>query len=94
MPKCTYCEKTYENPRGITVVNSATGSARHYCSSKCRKNAEMRRKKRKWAKPRKGEKVVIEEEEEKVEIAEEEEKEKTKADEKPAKEGKKQEGKK
>jgi len=49
MPKCTYCNKNYESPRGITVVNSATGHISYFCSSKCRKNAEMKRKKKKWS---------------------------------------------
>jgi len=50
MPKCNYCDKQYEWPKGVTVVNSRTGEIKYFCSSKCRKNAEMKRKKRKWAK--------------------------------------------
>ncbi|HCX45377.1 TPA: 50S ribosomal protein L24e [Patescibacteria group bacterium] len=49
MPKCTFCNKDYEFPRGTTVVNSISGAIYYYCSSKCRKNAEMKRKKRKWS---------------------------------------------
>ena len=50
MPKCTYCGKMYEPPYGTTVADSVSGVIRYYCSSKCRKNAVMKRKKRKWAK--------------------------------------------
>jgi len=50
MPKCNYCGKQYEWPRGITVVDSSSGQIRYFCSSKCRKNAEKKRKKRKWTK--------------------------------------------
>jgi len=49
MPKCSYCSKNYEFPRGTTVVSSISGNIKYFCSSKCRKNAEMKRKKRKWA---------------------------------------------
>lgn len=47
MPKCTYCGKDYELHKGLTLVD-ATGKIKHFCSSKCRKNAEMGRKKRQW----------------------------------------------
>jgi len=53
MAKCTYCTKDYEAYLGIQVVDSVTGNIRYYCSSKCRKNAEMKRKKRKWTIPKK-----------------------------------------
>ena len=53
MPKCTFCSKQYEIPKGTTVVDSTSGHINYYCSSKCRKNAEMKRKKRKWTKPKK-----------------------------------------
>jgi ribosomal protein L24E len=55
MPKCTYCNKEYKFPKGISVVDSIKGEIKYYCSSKCRKNAEMKRKKRKWAIPKEGE---------------------------------------
>ena len=43
MPRCIFCKKQYDFPRGVTVVKSSDGAIRHYCSSKCRKNSEMRR---------------------------------------------------
>ena len=51
MPVCSFCKNTYKFPRGITVIQK-DGSVRYYCSSKCRKNAEMGRfsKKVKWVK--------------------------------------------
>jgi large subunit ribosomal protein L24e len=51
MPACSFCKTNYEFPRGTTVVLK-DGSIRFYCSSKCRKNAEMGRlpKKVKWVK--------------------------------------------
>jgi len=51
MPKCSYCGQTYEFPKGLTVVESISGKIRYFCSSKCRKNYEMGRKKRKWTIP-------------------------------------------
>ena len=49
MPVCSFCKKSYEFPKGTTVVQKDS-SVRHYCSSKCRKNMEMGRlnKKVKW----------------------------------------------
>ena len=51
MPTCSFCKESYEFPRGITVVQK-DGTPKHYCSSKCRKNAEMGRDNRKvkWVK--------------------------------------------
>ncbi len=51
MPACSFCKQGYEFPRGTTVVHR-DGTAKYYCSSKCRKNAEMGRdnKKAKWVK--------------------------------------------
>ena len=48
MPKCTYCGKEYEFPRGLTLVDSV-GKVKYFCSHKCRKYAEMVKKKGKWA---------------------------------------------
>jgi len=48
MPKCTYCNKDYEIPKGLTLVDSASGIVKYFCSSKCRKNAMRKRKKKKW----------------------------------------------
>ena len=49
MPVCSFCKKSYEFPKGTTVVQK-DGSAKYFCSSKCRKNSEMGRlsKKVKW----------------------------------------------
>lgn len=47
MPKCTYCQKDYQFPRGLTVVMK-NGDVHHFCSSKCRKNMEMGRRKVRW----------------------------------------------
>ena len=47
MPKCVYCGKMYESPRGITIVTNK-GNINYLCSSKCRKNMEMGRRKVRW----------------------------------------------
>ena len=49
MPRCTFCKDSYEWPRGLTVIQK-DGSVKFYCSSKCRKNANLGRnsKKVKW----------------------------------------------
>ena len=47
MPKCVYCGKTYEPPRGLTLVTNA-GVVNYLCSSKCRKNMMMKRRKVRW----------------------------------------------
>ena len=62
MPKCTVCKKNYEFPDGLTFVH-ADGRVLHFCSSKCRKNHEMGRKKLKWVTKQKGiDKIEVEEE--------------------------------
>ena len=53
MPKCTVCKKNYEFPDGLTFVH-ADGRVLHFCSSKCRKNHEMGRKKLKWVSKQRG----------------------------------------
>jgi len=47
MPKCIYCGKIYEIPRGLTFVANS-GTINHLCSSKCRKNMKMKRRKVNW----------------------------------------------
>lgn len=47
MPKCVYCKKAYEIHKGVTLVK-LDGSINHFCSSKCRKNAAMKRRKVRW----------------------------------------------
>ena len=47
MPKCVYCGKVYEFPKGLTLV-SKEGNVKYLCSSKCRKNMKMKRRKVRW----------------------------------------------
>jgi large subunit ribosomal protein L24e len=47
MPKCVYCEKNYEFPKGLTLVMK-DGTINYFCSSKCRKNMQMGRRKVRW----------------------------------------------
>ena len=47
MPKCDYCGKEYQIPRGLTYVMNS-GVAKYLCSSKCRKNMLMKRRKVRW----------------------------------------------
>ncbi len=46
MPRCSFCKEQYEYPRGVMVVQR-DGTAKPFCSSKCRKNSEMKRDNRK-----------------------------------------------
>lgn len=56
MPKCVYCGTDYEFPRGLTLVMK-DGAINHLCSSKCRKNMAMKRRKVRWiSKKKKSEK--------------------------------------
>lgn len=55
MTKCVYCKKNYENPRGLTLVMN-NGTINHLCSSKCRKNMKMKRRKVRWISKTKNEK--------------------------------------
>lgn len=47
MPKCVYCGKLYGIPRGLTLVMK-DGTINYLCSSKCRKNMLMKRRKVRW----------------------------------------------
>lgn len=47
MPKCVYCGKDYDIPRGLTFVTN-DGRINYLCSSKCRKNMKMKRRKVRW----------------------------------------------
>ncbi|MBU1252297.1 MAG: 50S ribosomal protein L24 [Nanoarchaeota archaeon] len=47
MPKCVYCGTQYEFPRGLTLVTN-DGTPNYLCSSKCRKNMKMKRRKVRW----------------------------------------------
>jgi large subunit ribosomal protein L24e len=59
MPTCSFCKRSYNFPKGLTVFQF-DGKALHFCSSKCRKNFGLKRdpKKVKWIKKFK-EKVVL-----------------------------------
>lgn len=43
MPKCSFCGKMYEIPRGLTFV-LADGTVLYFCSAKCNKNWTLGRK--------------------------------------------------
>ena len=47
MPKCVFCKETYEFPKGLTLVMK-DGTVNYLCSSKCRKNKFMKRRKVRW----------------------------------------------
>ena len=47
MPKCVYCGQVYEFPMGTTFVMN-NGNINYLCSSKCRKNMLMKRRKVRW----------------------------------------------
>lgn len=52
MPKCSYCGNTYEPPRGLTLVMN-DGTVKYLCSSKCRKNMKLKRRKVRWVSKKK-----------------------------------------
>ena len=49
MPKCSFCQRGYEFPRGLTLVLN-DGKVLQFCSSKCIKNWKLGRmgKKTNW----------------------------------------------
>ena len=51
MPSCSFCKKHYKEPRGLTVF-TFDGKSLHFCSSKCRRNLNLKRDPRKvnWVK--------------------------------------------
>ncbi len=58
MPKCSFCGRMYEFPRGLTIVQTDT-NVKYLCSSKCRKNMLMKRRKVRWvSKAKMGEQEV------------------------------------
>jgi len=61
MPKCVYCGKMYEFPRGLTLVTKV-GTVKYLCSSKCRKNMAMKRRKVEWIRKAKKSKEELKEE--------------------------------
>jgi large subunit ribosomal protein L24e len=56
MQKCSYCGKEYEFPNGLTFVQT-DGKVIYLCSSKCRKNMKLKRRKVKWISKSKNKKV-------------------------------------
>jgi len=63
MPKCSYCGEQYEPPRGLTLVLN-DGTLRYFCSSKCRKNMLMKRRKVRWISKKKKNKIQEQKKEE------------------------------
>ena len=59
MPTCSFCKKNYQVPRGLTIFQF-DGKAVYFCSSKCRRNAALKRdpKKTNWVKREKKKKVA------------------------------------
>ena len=55
MPKCVYCKENYDIPNGLTLVKN-DGTVHYFCSSKCRKNMEMKRRRVRWVSKKKAEK--------------------------------------
>jgi len=51
MPTCSFCKKHYNFPRGLTVF-LFDGKSLHFCSSKCKRNMDLKRDSRKvnWVK--------------------------------------------
>ena len=47
MHKCSYCGKEYDIHKGLTLVKN-DGHPIYLCSSKCRKNMLMKRRKVRW----------------------------------------------
>ena len=59
MPKCTYCGKMYNPPKGLTLIMK-DGTINHFCSSKCRKNKFMKKRKVRWiTKTKKLKKMIL-----------------------------------
>ncbi|MEK6881622.1 MAG: 50S ribosomal protein L24e [Nanoarchaeota archaeon] len=52
MPKCSFCGKMYEIPRGLTLVKN-DGTIKYFCSSKCQKNFQLGRRDVNWIRKKK-----------------------------------------
>ncbi len=54
MPTCSFCKKHYKLPRGLTIF-LFSGKSHHFCSSKCRRNYNLKRdpKKVNWVRKEK-----------------------------------------
>jgi len=57
MPTCSFCKKSYKEPRGLTVF-TFDGRSIHFCSSKCRRNLDLKRDPKKVNWIRKEKKIV------------------------------------
>jgi len=59
MPTCSFCKKNYHEHKGLTVF-TFEGKTIHFCSSKCRRNLDLKRdpKKVNWVKRKKKVKEV------------------------------------
>ncbi|MBR9706068.1 hypothetical protein GOV14_03475 [Candidatus Pacearchaeota archaeon] len=60
MPTCSFCKKAYDPHKGLTLF-SFDGKTSFFCSSKCQRNAKLKRdpKKTNWVKRPKKEKKSI-----------------------------------
>lgn len=47
MPNCSYCKQDYDVHKGLTYILK-DGTIKHLCSSKCKKNMLMKRRKVRW----------------------------------------------
>ncbi|MEX0920057.1 MAG: hypothetical protein WDZ69_00570 [Candidatus Pacearchaeota archaeon] len=96
MTKCVYCGREYNIPRGLTLVMN-DGTINHLCSSKCRKNMLMKRRRIRWISKAKKvkDKILGKSEEPKKEekVLEKSGKSEEKNSQKDAKPAKKEEGK-
>jgi large subunit ribosomal protein L24e len=54
MPKCSYCGSMYDLNKGLTFIK-IDGTVVYLCSSKCRKNRLMKRRKVRWISKKKKE---------------------------------------
>jgi len=63
MPFCSFCKKQYEIPRGMTLVMTDC-TIHHFCSSKCRKNFLLKRRKCKWVLKNPENKAILKQKEE------------------------------
>ena len=59
MPKCVYCKKVYNPPKGLTLIMK-DGTINYLCSAKCRKNMAMKRRRVRWISKTKKEKEIVE----------------------------------
>jgi large subunit ribosomal protein L24e len=84
--KCAFCKSDFDIPYGVTIVQK-DGSIKSFCSSKCRKNAQMGRDNRKvkWVAKMKHNKAKAEEKRIEKEARQEKERKEEKSAEKKVK---------